>query len=236
MLILGDYTQSYGKLRRFGNRNNTVWREIFTQSESRKDFDCTKAVLKAYLDLFITGKEVSNTVIIEKYLKQHADNPNLPKDLLYYYIKYQSFTLWDNNPSDGFYSWEDRSLKPYECWMLFKRQFNGRHWNPFLLEISNQKEGCTLDNYGSHLVYSNGEVIFIVTLNNQGFSFTTASGELESAKKLEELKASGNLNKEGVLVVKQNDNGVDLEDRITLCLNFLGLFDKKLSNIQLDTQ
>jgi hypothetical protein len=120
--------------------------------------------------------------------------------------------------------------------MLFKRQFNGRHWNPFLLEISNQKEGCTLDNYGSHLVYSNGEVIFIVTLNNQGFSFTTASGELESAKKLEELKASGNLNKEGVLVVKQNDNGVDLEDRITLCLNFLGLFDKKLSNIQLDTQ
>lgn len=221
MLTLGNYTQSYGKLKRFGNRNNTVWREIFTQSESRDDFDCTKVVLKAYLDLFITGKAVSNSVILDKYLKQHTDNPDLPKELLYYYIKYQSFTLWDRNPTEGFYWWEDRSSKPYECWMLFKRQFNGRHWNPFLLEISNQADSCTLDDYGSQLRFSNGQVIFKISLKNQGFLFSTSAGELDSAQMLEKLKIDGHLNKEGILIVKQNNLGVDIEDRFKKMQDFL---------------
>lgn len=221
MLALGDYTQSYGKSRRFGNLNNATWREIFTQSESRRDFDLTKATLKAFLDVFINEKVVSGNVITERYLKRHTDNPQLPKDLLYYYIKYQNFTLWDGNATEGFYWWENRSAKPYECWMLFKRQFNGRHWSPFLLELSKSVEYCSIEHYGSPLQYTYNEIVFLIYNVNNGFRFTVTANDEKSEPILTNLIKEGRLNTEGVLLIDQNDSGVDTEDRIEKAQKFL---------------
>lgn len=221
MLTLGDYTQSYGKFRRYGNQNNATWREIFTQSESRGDFNCTKTVLKTYLDVFSREGNVSATVIIDKYLQQHKNNPLYPKDLFYYYIKYQSFTLWDGNTTEGFYWWEDRSSKPYECWMLFKRQFNGRHWSPFLLELSVSVQNCSIEHYGSPLQFTYNEIVFLIYHANNGFRFTVIANDDKSEAILTHLITKGRLNADGVLLIKQNDSGVDIEDRIEKAQKFL---------------
>jgi hypothetical protein len=220
-LTLGDYTQSYGKSRRFGNLNNATWREIFTQSESRADFNSTKATLKAFLDVFIKEKDVSVNVITERYLKFHTDSPQLPKDLLYYYIKYQNFTVWDVNATEGFYWWENRSAKPYECWMLFKRQFNGRHWSPFLLELSTSVEYCSIEDYGSPLQYTYNEIVFLIYHVNNGFKFTVTANDLKSEAILTHFIKDGRLNAHGILLVTQNDSGIDTEDRIRKALGFL---------------
>lgn len=221
MLSLGDYTQAYGKLRRFGNKNNSTWREIFTQSENRKGFDQTQLVVKAYLDLFKNNPAATNSVTIELYLKTYESDPLLPKDLMYYYIKYNSFTFWAGNQTDGFYWWDDYLSKPYECWMLFKKQFNGRHWSPFLLELSSAVKGCSIENFGSRLQYCNDQVIFLITNLNHGFKFVAANDNEYSSLLLNKLIIDKDLNEEGVLMISQNQEGLDSEDRIRRCIDFL---------------
>jgi hypothetical protein len=221
MLSLGDYTQSYGKLRRYGNKNNSTWREIFTQSENRKEFDQTKFVVKKYLDLFKNNPKLTNAGIIESYLKIHDNEPKQPKDLRYYYIKYKSFAFWAGNQTDGFYSWDNYWSKPYECWMLFKKQFNGRHWSPFLLELSNTVKGCSIENYGSVLQYNIGQIILLIANDNVGFKFIAADGNEHSALLLNKLISNKELGEDGILMINQNKDGFDTEDRIKVCIDFL---------------
>jgi hypothetical protein len=114
MLAIGDYTQGYGKFRRFGNNNNSTWREIFTQSENRKGFDKTKHILKRYLDSLIGNSTTTNPSIIHEYLSHIENTPHAPRDFRYYYIKYPTFTFWNEIQTDGFYWWDDYQNKPYE--------------------------------------------------------------------------------------------------------------------------
>lgn len=221
ILTLQDYTQSYGKSRRFGNQNNATWREIFTQSESRGDFECTKSALKSYLDMFIGGNVASEKIIVGNYLDQYNSDPQKPKDLLYYYVKYSCFTLWDGNPTEGFFWWEDRTSKPYECWMLFKRQFNGRHWSPFLLELSECVENCYIEHYGNPLQYSYDDIVFLIYHINNGFKFSVTANDMKSSAIYNHLIEEGELNAEGILKIKQNDSGLDIEDRIQKAEIFL---------------
>jgi hypothetical protein len=141
LLTLGDYGQHYGNLKRFGNKNESTWRELFTQSESRKGFENTQLVLKSYLDQFINEPTKENCSLVNEYLERYEKDISLPKDWRYYYVKYQSFILWDNYQTEGFYRWDDLLNKPYECIMMFK-QYGGRHWSPFLLELSKMNHYC----------------------------------------------------------------------------------------------
>lgn len=218
MLTLGDYTQSYGNLRRFGNRNSSTWRELFTQSENRKGFEITRSILKSYLQIFSDNSSETDQSTIITYLNNYTANPHTPKDFRYYYIKYENFSTWDGNQTEGFYWWDNYLTKPYESMMLFKRQFNGRHWSPFLLELSELDDSCSLDNYGNLLQYTSGDLMLFVQHLNEGYKFSSVD-EFSSAK-LSQLMNSNQLNKDGILLISQNQTGVDIEDRIIKCCEF----------------
>lgn len=211
LLSIRDYTQTEGKFKRFGNNNNSTWREIFTESENRIGFEKTREILKNYLDLHISKRLTSN-VMIEDYLRKHIENPHLEKDLMYYYIKYPNFSKWNVHQTNGYYWWDNFETKSYECWMLFKTQFNGRHWSPFLLELSTINSYCELENYGNQLKFVCGEYMILISNQNNGFKFTGLDGaSINFVIGLSELSI---LNKDFVYEIKQNNEGIDLLDRV----------------------
>lgn len=219
MLTIGDYSQQYGNLRRLGNKNHSTWREIFTQSEFRKGFENTQYVLKKYLDILISEDLTSSAEIVRNYLEKFEFDPEISKDWRYYYIKYPSFTLWNVDQTEGFYSWEDVSIKPYECTMLFRKQFNGRHWSPFLLEVSKSNKNVQLDNFGNDLQITFDEVILLVKNVNDGF-YVHAKDDL-SKDFIMYLISNGHLNTSSILSVSKNHEGIDTEDRIDKMLSFI---------------
>lgn len=218
LLTIGDYGQQYSRLRRYGNRTNSTWRELLTQSESRKGFENTKNILRSYLQIFINNTNESNDNLVEKFLDKHKSSA-LPKTFVYYKVRHNSFTLWDDNQTNGYFHWNDYDYGHYDCSMLFRKQFNGRHWSPYLLELSSLNEKCSIENYGNPIQYTDGELIFLIENINEGFKFKSTDDISE--KQLESLKLSGVLNADGILVITQDENGFDLEDRIIQCNNFL---------------
>lgn len=221
LLTFGDYTQKYDKnYRRFGNRNNSVWREIFTQSESREGFNNTKQILKSYLKVFINDSVKTNEDIIDGFLQEYIDDPDKPKELRYYFIKYDSFVKWNGQYTNGYYYFFNHS-EPYDCFMMFKTQFNGRHWSPFLLEITNLNNKCTLGNFGDNMQFTNGDLILLVRNTNNGFKFLAPENDDFSECYLNDLINDQKLDSHAKLLINQDNNGVDLEDRIQKCNDFL---------------
>lgn len=211
MLAIGDYSQGYGGgRRRLGNGNASTWRELFTPSEKRSGFDKTREVLNEYLS---------------KSADDGGDNRSNPAgparagiDWRYYYRKYKSFRKWDGQPTEGFYHWNDFEHKPFECFMMFKSQFNGRHWNPFLLEIASLDSNCSQENYGNNLHARFGQVMFVVAMDNDSFKFTTLETDTESNDCLKRCIEQGVVGDGGVLLVQQVNDLEDKADRIELCL------------------
>ena len=218
LLTIGDYGQQYGNLKRFGNKNESTWRELFTQSESRKGFDNTQLVLKSFLDLCLNDPTTTASKLVEEYLEAYDKDVNLPKDWRYYYIKYQSFIMWDNKQTEGFYRWDDFFNKPYECIMMYK-QYGGRHWSPFLLELSKMNQSLTLGIYGNDLQFTKDDIILLIKNRNAGFEFY--ANDLISKDFIVQLIADGKLNSASILQVQQNHDGIDIEDRIIKCDEFL---------------
>ncbi|OAV00595.1 Protein of uncharacterised function DUF262 [Moraxella veridica] len=226
LLTLGDYTQAYGASgkKRFGNGNHVnTWREIFTQSNQRssEDFDKTKETLKAYLKFFIEHPEKTHRDMIDDYLAKFDDNQALPKDLNYYLIKYPAFHKWQDQWTQGFYYWKNYD-EPYDCWMLFKRQFNGRHWRPFLLAITEDFENCedltkccSIEDYRSDLSFNHNDLSISIGCANDGFVFKFNCEGNDSFKDIiDQLIQENILTKDNKLMITQDDQGVDLEDRI----------------------
>ncbi len=221
MLTIGDYSQNYGNLKRFGNKNASTWRELFTRSESRKGFENTGVVLKSYLDLFVKNNTTTNKDIVTEYLEHFVQDNNYPKDWRYYYIKYQSFILWNNISTEGFYKWDDFSNKPYKCIMMFK-QYGGRSWSPFLLEISKMSKNLSLDNYCNDLQFTKGDIILLIKNANSGFKFYAKDEQSQTL--IDQLIAENKLNENSILSISKNENGIDIEDRIIKCHEFLNSF------------
>ena len=154
-------------------------------------------------------------------VRNYLINANTPKDLRYYLIKYKSFNLWDENQTDGFYWWHNYTNKPYECTMLFRTNFRGRSWSPFLLEINKRVNECSLDNYNSNLQYTKDNLILIISHISEGFKFSCPTYDNYSADCLNQLINNNKLNQDSFLLIEQNDNGIDILDRIDKCIDFL---------------
>jgi hypothetical protein len=222
MLTIGDYSQGYSRLKRFGNGTNSTWRELLTPNEYRKNFKETKRILREYLNLLIHDENVDDKQIISEYNTSFDDDLSKPKDWMYYYVRYDNFKKWNNqHQTNGFYSWSDIKTKPYVCNMMFRTQFNGRHWNPYLLELSYINKHCTIENYGSDLQFTCGEIILLISGSNNGFRFYAAKDDVLSANFLSELITDKKLNKEAKLEIAQNEVGIDTLDRIQVCNTFL---------------
>jgi hypothetical protein len=212
LLTFGDYSQKYNWLRRLGNRNESVWRELFTPSQRRSDFKNTINVLHALLDHLIQNPQSNLEIIIDDYLNLFKKDVTKPKDWKFYYIKYESFRGWNGQSTDGFYYWEDIENKQYEMVMMFAKQFNGRHWSPFLLTLKKLNETLQLKNYGHPLILVKGDITLKIFNVNNGFKLE--SSDVESKKLLDTLKVSGNLNSDDIFQIRQNEKGVDIDDRI----------------------
>ena len=222
MLTIGNYSQKHGRLRRFGNTNFSTWRELFTPNEYRKNFKETKRVLKEYLTRYVNNDFSDDNKIIKSFNNDFDVELTKPKNWRYYYIRYDNFKKrdgWQN--TDGFYLWNDISNKPFDCYMMNKKQFNGWHWNPYLLELNYINKKCNLENYGSKLQFTHKDIILLISMDNDSFTFNAQIDDDLSSLFLEEIIKNEKLENNGRLCIKQNDGGHDIEDRIQVCNNFL---------------
>ena len=212
MMTIADYSQdyNYGK-RRIGNHNASIWRELFTKSDRDKGFDNTQEVLQQYLKIFLDIPDISNQSIINNYSQE-----SYPWN--YYFAKYDSFSHFKS----GYYFWDQYKLKPYECFMMNRKQFNGHHWNPFLLELRNQhKEHCSINDYGGDLQFEYKNCILNIRMYNNNFEFYAPEEDSVSSIAISRIIEHGIIDENASLVVPQDNNGHDLKDRIKLGSNTL---------------
>jgi len=215
MMLIGDYSQDYGKgWRRIGNHAPPTWRELFTVSDKRKGFSDTRAVLYDYLRMFIEDSEASNASILGAYKPTCFD-------WRYYYIHYDNFCAWNSRATEGYYYWTDCAARPFEFWMMYKKQFRGRHWNPYLLEISTHSDRYSLENYGGRLQITFGEIVFWVSMDNDSFRFETDEDDPESILALAEVTSAGLLGEDGCQKLDMVTYREDTKDRITVILDLL---------------
>ena len=209
LLTIGDYSQKYGLRRRFGNNNDSVWRELLTPSQRRGDFQNTKEVLNCLLDQIIKDPVLKLENIISSYLAEFEINTSKPKDWRFYYIKYPEF----RRNEDGFYYWQIPN-KQYECLMMRRSTFIGFNWDPFLnYFFQNNVNSLNLENYEAPLILSNSKASVKITMKNDGLKFESYD-DVESQKFLSEILTRFNIGIDGSVKVLQSDNGLDLEDRV----------------------
>ncbi|WP_340124611.1 hypothetical protein [Methylobacter svalbardensis] len=208
LLTFGDYSQKHDWRRRFGNQNNSVWRELFTPSQRRGDFHNTQNAL--YFMLGHLHNLPASTVdsIINSYFALFTANPAKEKDWRYYFIKYTGF----RKNEDGFYYWQD-TTKPYQCIMMRRSTLGGFHWSPFLFSL--KKASTTLmnlENYGAPLIYVKGNATVKIFNQNDGFRLEALG--LDGQALLDDAAKAGYITSSFVCMVKQALTGVDEEDRI----------------------
>jgi hypothetical protein len=212
LLSFGDYSQVDGTLKNLMSDKGRVIRNFFTTPGYNKPdfYKKTRTVILKCLDYFITNHSVSIQQKIEEVLSTYSNNP---KDWKYYFMKYSSFR---ENCNQGYYFF----LKDtdYCIWKMKERQFNGWHWDPFLREITNSKKNknVSLDNYGAKLVFShNRKKILICSIPN-GFLFENGMTNSNANTLLEVLHQKGIIDNDGHYIIPQNNEGIDLKDRIEL--------------------
>lgn len=210
LFTYGDYTQKVGWKRLLASTKESTWRELFTPSNRRIEFDNTKVVISSLLLDLVNDHSKTIDGIIEKYLDLFAADPLMKKDWQYYFIKYKDFRYH----SDGFYYWKDRS-KPYESIMMFRTMMNGRHWDPVLLSIKQANENClSMENFGKPLIFVKGEVSITITNHNDHFRFDANESNAESLQFLDKVRSDGIINDEYKYMIIQDNQGLDIEDRV----------------------
>ncbi|MDU2063232.1 MAG: DUF262 domain-containing protein [Sporomusaceae bacterium] len=221
MLTFGDYSQKMGWSRCFGNRNNSVWRDLFTPSQRRGDFQNTQKFLYELLEYQHQNPVVTLGTVVEDYLARFNEDQFCEKEWRYYFIKYPEFRKHE----DGFYYWPD-ATKPYECIMMRRKTLGGFHWDPFLFAI---KENCAdslvnLDNYGAPLIYVKGNITLKIINKNEGFMLE-ALGE-EGKPLLQVAVNAGIISADCISRISQSASGLDMENRIEKGLQLIKELDK----------
>lgn len=201
MLVIGDYSQLASWRFLFGNSNELSWRELFIPSIKKKGFENTHDILMILLDRLSEGDENSVDGIIEKYLTDE----NQLKDWRYYMIKYSKMRAGNS----GVYYWyNDKSHikeNPYEIYMMNTAlSLGGKHWNPFLYEISHDSEFTDLlsiEDYYSPLTFKKTSDK-VICKNDRWQILNNQDQEIKS------------------IPIPQKD-GVDLQDRIEIMKDYL---------------
>lgn len=171
-------------------RNLSAWRNLFHKSKSNINggyFDNTKQILCELLgktDLF-TNDYLKN--IVSDYILLCESKSEFP--IQYYYVKYPHF----RPGSYGKYTWEDCTNKPYEMSVLLtQRNWSENTYQPFLKTIDDAH--LSREFKGQHIVLEN---VYISCVNDAYVVFRNDNdGEVER------------------ITISQNEDGIDIEDRI----------------------
>lgn len=227
LLTLADYTQNQTWRTRFATHSASVWRELFTQSESRTGFKRTKSTLNALLDkLFLKPSLTPNELVIQ-FLEQFKNDKFLPKDWRYYFIKYDSFSKIEYQKFEKGYYWFVNGKNKYDFIMMRQTNLRGFNFSPFLYELHRRHKTITsLDNYGSPLVLTKNGISVKIYNQNEGY-FMEAYDNNESRDLVAKVIANNLINPEGLFMIKQDSGGCDIEDRIMQG----SLFIEKISSI-----
>lgn len=208
LLTFGDYSQKYGWRRRFGNHNDSVWRELFTPSNRRGDFVNTKNVLQKLIDKKVNDPDLSLENLIDQYLRDVESQTPKSFEWRYYYIKYDGFRMNE----DGYYYWPIPG-QTYKCTMMRRSTLGGYNWSPFLFELKEQDDThLSLDTYGAPLLITKDyETLQLINVNS-GFKIEAE----DNSKILKGIREKGLINDEDIIEVDQNLQGFDEEDRVKI--------------------
>ncbi|WP_367388994.1 DUF262 domain-containing protein [Lewinella sp. LCG006] len=211
LLCFGDYSQKEGNWYNLLSPARVTLRRFFTTpgyGKEKQIFSNTKPVLMECLDFFIQNSSIS--------IEQHLDSTlsayeSKPKDWKYYFLKYPSFRI---ECHDGYYWWNEDT--EYELWKMRRKRFNGFNWQPYLYEIVTMinSEDVRLENYNFPLDLSNGRERVNISTIEKGFLFKDEDEDNNANSLIQQLIEDEIITEEGLLEVEQNDEGLDLEDRI----------------------
>ena len=210
LLCFGDYSQEDKSLTNLMSSSKTVIRTFLTTPGYNKSqlYSKTQVIFLECLDYFNVNLNITPTKKIEDTLTAYISNP---KDWKYYFMKYPSFR---EECTRGYYHW--LKDKGYYClWKMRVKQFNGYHWDPFLNQMkSSISKNLSLDNFGGKLLFSfNSKNILISTIPN-GFLFENGINSSTDNVLINSLVNAGVISNNGELIVLQNIEGIDIEDRI----------------------
>jgi hypothetical protein len=159
LLTIQDYSQKHAWRFLLGDRSDTNWRDLFTESKQRKHFDRTQQTIIELLDVLIGSPDKSFDSIIEDYLQREV----LAKDWKYYLIKYPKMR------AGNYGRYFRRNDESYNLIMMnTASSTSGRHWCPYFYQAMKEpvvKDNCSLGEYGDPLVI-NPKQIKIHCLND----------------------------------------------------------------------
>jgi hypothetical protein len=212
LLCFGDYSQADGELYNLLPRNKRDIRKFLTTPGYNKKelYSATQKVVTNCLDFFINNESVSVT---QRIAQTTANYEKTEKDWPYYFLKYPSFR---EHCHYGYYSFSNN----YPNWKMGKKQFNGYHWNPFLHEVllTDESKKIALGNYGSYdklMVSKNRTKVQISALTQDaGFLFENGNTTTDDNSLLQELIENGWIDEEQKLIIEQNNEGIDMVDRV----------------------
>ena len=208
LLCFGDYSQKYNWRRRFGNRNDSVWRELLTPSQRRGDFQNTKDVLYSLMTQLLENPQCKLEDIISNYLSTFNDQKDNSKDWRFYFIKYDEF----RKNEDGFYYWKDMNSQ-YESIMMRRSTLGGFNWSPFLFTLKTKiGDVVTLDNYGNKLLLPINNATLVI--NNLNTGYKIEAYDEDSKDLFVKILEHNFINSNGICEIRQNTDGVDIEDRV----------------------
>jgi hypothetical protein len=152
LLTIDDYSQLASWRFLFGNDYHSTWRELFTISKQRKNFEKTRSAIIQLLDDI---KPEFNDYLTKK-VDDYFSNDKIVIDWRYYFIKYPQM----RKGSSGVYWWKNdptrEKLNQYEIIMMnTSLSLNGKHWDPFLYVLFTDvdfKDKLTLEEYGAPLI------------------------------------------------------------------------------------
>jgi hypothetical protein len=187
LLAIGDYSQTNRWRRQFGSPMAESWKSLFHKSANGR-YENTQTVLRELLE---KNESFSNAFLYEiadEYKKDCETNNKY--DWRYYYIKYSVF----RPKKYGKYSWSNYTDKPYEvAVMSTSNKWSSNTYQPFLKEIDEKR--LNRDDFGLSLIYDDK---YYVKCQNS----TYVVQEINSSKILAEIN------------IQQDENGIDIEDRI----------------------
>jgi hypothetical protein len=166
------------------------------------------------MDYLVNHPSSSPENIVVDFLDTFIADASKPKEWYYYYVKYENCRKWGDYPTDGFYRWNNgKEIEPYNFFMMYRKQRNGRHWSPFLLTLKELFErGLELDDFGEPMTITAGR--YQLKMLNHNDRFELLETDEESTIFLSQLRTQNILDGNNCLKIMQNEHGLDIEDRV----------------------
>jgi hypothetical protein len=222
LLCFGDYSQNDGDLTNLLASAKGIWRKFLTTPAYNKLqlTSKTKLVLIECVDFFDANPSTSIEQKIEETLKKFD---NSPKNWIYYFLRYPHFR---NSCNKGYYYWNHTN--PYPIFKMKERQFNGYHWDPFLLEVKEQvnSDKLKLDIGGDMQMIIGSDMLQIKSQSN-GFLVDNKNESNSLNITYDKLIEDETITPNGLLVINQNTENIDLENRVEIGVAFINAIINK---------